>query len=790
MLPQTAVGEGAGAVRYNPLPMAATGRFIGTPMRRVEDRPLLTGRGRYTDDITLPGTLHAYFVRSPYAHARITRLDLAATRRAPGVVAVVAGPDVRTLGSPSVNTFFPGTKAAPHPILADGVVHAVGEPVVAIAAETKAQARDAAELVEVDYEPLPPLVTPEDALGASAPTLYPSIAENCAFANTWRAGDVAAAFAGSHRVVKLRVEQTRLSSVHLEPRAALATYDAATDELTVWLSTQAPFRERAELASILGIPENRVRVIAPDVGGGFGAKGAPYRDYVITAYFALTLKRPVKWVATRAEDIISTQQGRGSNAEAELAVDADGRIRGLRGRIFTPLGAQLMMNGQGPARNYGRTLPGAYVVPALEIEVRGAYTTTPSTGPYRGAGRPEGIFMIERLMDAAARATGLDPAEIRRRNFVPKDAFPYKTPTGTVYDSGDYLTAFEKALKLADYERLRKEQQAARARGELVGVGLAAYVEPAAFGWESGSVRIEKTGAVTVVTGSSAHGQGHETTWAQIVAEVLGVEPATIRVRHGDTQSAPQGIGTFGSRSTALGGSAAFRAAEQVRDKARRIAAGMLEAAPEDVVLADGGFQVTGVPSRRATWRQVAASAYKGAHLPAGEGPGLDATVFFNAENEAWSFGACVATVSIDRDTGEVRLASVVWVDDAGTIVNPLLAEGQLHGSYAQGAGQALLEGLIYDRDGQLVTATLMDYAVPRLGDFPEPTLAKTVTPSPRNPLGVKGLGEAGCIAVPPAIVNAVADALEEWGAPHLDMPITAEKVWRVVHSGRRQPVS
>jgi carbon-monoxide dehydrogenase large subunit len=761
-------------------------RFIGTPMRRVEDRPLLTGRGRYTDDITPPGTLHAYFVRSPYAHARITRLAVDAARRAPGVVAVLTGADVRGLGAPSVNTFFPGTKTAPHPILADGAVHAVGEPVAAIAAETSAQARDAAELVEVEYEPLPALVRPEDALAPGAPILYDAVPDNCAFAHAWKVGDVAAAFGGAHRVVKLRVEQTRLSSVHLEPRAALATYDGATGELTVWLSTQAPFRERAELASILGIPENRLRVIAPDVGGGFGAKGAPYRDYVITAYLALALERPVKWVATRAEDIVATQQGRGSHAEAELAVDARGRIRGLRARIVTPLGAQIMINGQGPARNYGRTLPGAYVVPAVDIEVRGVYTTTPPTGPYRGAGRPEGIFMIERLMDEAARAVGLDPAEIRRRNFVPRDAFPYKTPTGTVYDSGDYVAAFEKALQLADYDRLRKEQQAARARGELVGVGIAAYVEPAAFGWESASVRIEKTGVVTVVTGSSAHGQGHETTWAQIVAEVLGVDPAAIRVRHGDTLGAPQGIGTFGSRSTALGGSAAFRAAEQVREKARRIAATMLEASPADVVLADGGFQVTGVPSRRASWRQVAESAYRGVHLPPGEAPGLDATVFFNGENETWSFGACVATVAIDRETGEVRLTSLVWVDDAGTIVNPLLAEGQLHGSYAQGAGQALLEGLVYDRDGQLVTATLMDYAVPRLGDFPEPRLDKTVTPSPRNPLGAKGLGEAGCIAVPPAIVNAVADALEDWGAPHLDMPITAEKVWRVLQSPPR----
>ncbi len=760
----------------------ASGRVIGRPLRRVEDRPLLTGRGRYTDDLQPPGTVRVHFVRSPYAHARIVRLDVGAARRAPAVVEVLTGADVRHLGAPSVNTFFPGTtRVAPHPILADGVVRAVGEPVAAVAAETAAAARDAAELVEVEYEPRPPLLTAEEALAAGAPALYPGIEGNRAFAHTWRSGDVEAAFAGAHRVVGLRVAQTRLGAVPLEPRAALAVYDPAADELTVWLSTQVPFRVRSELARILGLPENRIRVIAPDVGGGFGAKGAAYRDEVATAFLALRLRRPVKWVATRAEDLVSTQQGRGADAEAELAVDADGRLRGLRARIACPVGAQLMVNGAGPARNYGRILPGAYVVPALDIDVRGAYTTTPPTGPYRGAGRPEGIFMIERLMDEAARALGVDPADIRRRNFVPRDAFPYRTPTGNVYDSGDYLAAFERALKLAGYERLRAEQAAARARGEVVGVGLAAYVEPAAFGWESGGVRVERTGAVTVVTGSSSHGQGHETAWAQIVADVLGVEPAAVRVRHGDTQGAPQGIGTFGSRSTALGGSAVFRAAERVRDKARRIAARLLEAAPEDVILAEGAFQVAGVPSRRATWADVAEAAYRGAPLPPGEAPGLEATEFFSAEDEAWSFGTCVVTVAVDRETGQVRLTRCVWVDDAGTVVNPLLAEGQLHGGYAQGAGQALLEGLVYDREGQLVTATLMDYAVPRAADFPEPELDKTVTPSPRNPLGAKGLGEAGCIALPPAIVNAVVDALAPLGCTHLDMPITAERVWAVL---------
>jgi carbon-monoxide dehydrogenase large subunit len=762
------------------------GRFVGAPLRRVEDRPLVTGRGRYTDDIHLPGTVHAHFVRSPYASARIVRLDTTRARQAPGVVDVVTAADVRGLGAPSVNALFPGsTRVAPHPVLVEDLARAVGEPVAVIVAETALLARDAAELLDLEWEPLPAVPTAEAALAPGAPQLYDEVPGNRAFAHTWRAGDVDAAFAAAARVVRLRVEQARLASQHLEPRTALAVHDRATDELTMWVSTQAPFRVRSEVARILGVPENRIRVIAPDVGGGFGAKGGVYRDEILLAFLARRVGRPVKWVSTRAEDVATSQQGRGLHAAGELAVAADGRILALRARIVASVGARMMVNGVVPARNHGRTLPGAYVVPAVAIEVSGAYTTTPPTGPYRGAGRPEGIFLIERLVDEAARALAMDPAEIRRRNLVPGDAFPYRTPTGAVYDSGDYATALEKALAMAGYERLRAEQAAARGRGEIAGVGLATYVEPAALGWESGSVRVERSGVVTVVTGSSAHGQGHETTWAQIVAEVLGVDPATVRVHHGDTRGAPQGIGTFGSRSTALGGSAVLRAAEQVRDKAAGIAGRLLEASPEDLRATDGAFEVAGLATRRVTWAQVADAAYRGTHLGPGEPPGLDATVFFGAEDEVWSFGTVVVTVAIDADTGAVRLTRCVWVDDAGTIVNPLLAEGQLHGSYAQGAGQALLEQLVYDADGQLVTATLMDYAVPRPGDFPEPELDKTVTPSPRNPLGAKGLGEAGCIALPPAVVNAVVDALAPFGCTHLDMPITAEKVWQVIARGR-----
>jgi carbon-monoxide dehydrogenase large subunit len=759
--------------------------WIGTPRRRVEDRPLLIGAGRFTDDLRVPGTLHVQFLRSPHAHARIARLDVTAARRAPGVVLVATGADVRHLAAPAVNTFNLDMKVAPNPGLADGVVRTVAEPVVAVAAETVAQARDAVDMIEVDWDPLPAVVAPAAALAPGAPRIHATVPDNRAFGMTWRTGDVAAAFQRAHRVVKVAVRQTRLSAVALEPRVLLATWDASHGELTVWISTQAPFRTRSELARILDVPETHVRVIAPDVGGGFGVKGTTYREDIVVAWLARELGRPVKWVATRGEDLATTQHGRGADAEGELAVDADGVILGLRARIDAPMGSALVFTAVGPVRNYGRTLPGPYRVPALEIEAHAAYTTTAPTGPYRGAGRPEGTFLVERLIDEAARALGLDPADVRRRNLVPAGVFPYRTATNMVYDSGDYPAALATALRDARYEELREEQRRARARGELMGVGVCAYVEPSAAGWESGQVRVERSGAVTVVTGSSAHGQGHETVFAQIVADALGVDPDVVRVQHGDTHGAPPGIGTFGSRSTALGGSAAHRAAVQVRDKAQRIAAHLLEASPADVVQADGGFQVAGLAARRVTWAQIGAAAYRPQPLPLADGPGLEATVFFTAEDEVWSFGACVTAVGIDRDTGQVRITRCVWVDDAGVIVNPLLAEGQMYGSFAQGAGQALLEGVLYDETGQLLTASLMDYALPRLGDFPDFEHVTMVTPSPRNPLGVKGLGEAGCIAVPPAVVNAVVDALAPLGCTHLDMPITAEKVWDVLRRAR-----
>ncbi len=751
--------------------------WIGRPLKRREDHRLLTGAGSYVDDLRPPGCVHVALLRSPHAHARIAHLDVETARRDPRVLLVVTGKDVAHLGPMPVNRLVPDMRVPPHPILAETHVHAAGTPVAAVVAEDPYAAYDALDLIGVEYEPLPALPEPEAALAEGAPLLFSGIDGNRALTRTLREGDVANAFAAAH-VVSIKVVQQRLAAVALEPRSVLASFDRSTDELTMWVSCQAPFRIRAEVARMLELPESRVRVIAPDVGGGFGVKTGPYREDVLLAWLTQRLGRPVKWVATRREDQITTNQARGSVCEGELALDAGGRITGLRGRITAPLGASLMNAAAGSPWNHARLLPGAYVVPACDITVSGALTTTAPVSAYRGAGRPEACFFIERLMDTAARTLGLDPAELRRRNFIPANRFPYRTITGQSYDSGDYPQALDRALAAADYAGLRRQQAERRARGEIVGVGLASYVEPCALGWESGSIRVERSGRVTAITGSSAHGQGHETTFAQVVADHLGVTPDEVTVLHGDTRSGPEGFGTFGSRSVALGGGALVRGSVEVRDKGRRIAARLLEAAPEDVVSVRGGFQVAGVPQKRVAWKEVATAAYAGGPaLPPGDTPGLEATMYFQPEGEVWSFGAVVCAVRIEPEIGELRIEKLVWVDDAGTIINPLLAEGQLHGALAQGLGQALLEAIVYDADGQCLTSTLMDYPILRAADIPPVLIEKMHTPSPRNPLGAKGLGEAGCIAMPPAVVNAAVDALAPLGVTHLDMPLTPQRL-------------
>ncbi len=760
--------------------------WVGRPLKRREDHRLLTGAGSYVDDFQPPGCVHVALLRSPHAHARIAHLDVEAARRAPRVLLVVTGKDTAHLAPMPVNRLMPDMRVPPHPILAETHVHATGIPVAAVVAEDVYAAYDALDLITVEYDPLPALPEPEAALAAGAPLLFSGIDGNRVLTRTLREGDAAGAFAAAAHVVSIKVVQPRVAAVALEPRSVLAHFDRSTGELTMWVSCQAPFRIRAEVARLLELPESRVRVIAPDVGGGFGVKTGPYREDVLLAWLTRRLERPVKWVATRREDQITTNQARGSVCEGELALDANGRITGLRARITSPLGSSLMNAAAGSPWNHARLLPGAYVVPTCNITVSGALTTTAPVAAYRGAGRPEACFFIERLMDTAARKIGIDPAEVRRRNFIPADRFPYRTVTGQSYDSGDYPQALERALAAADYAGLRRQQAERRARGEIVGVGLASYVEPCALGWESGSIRVERSGRVTAITGSSAHGQGHETTFAQVVADHLGVTPDEVTVLHGDTRSGPEGFGTFGSRSVALGGGALVRSSVEVRAKGRRIAARLLEAAPEDVIGVRGGFQVTGVPGKRVAWKEVATAAYAGGQaLPPGDTPGLEATMYFQPEGEVWSSGAVVCAVRIEPEIGELHIERLVWVDDAGTIINPLLAEGQLHGALAQGLGQALLEAIVYDEDGQLLTSTLMDYAIPRAADVPPVLIEKMHTPSPRNPLGAKGLGEAGCIAMPPALVNAAVDALAPLGVTHLDMPLTAQRL-RAALTARR----
>ena len=752
-------------------------------MRRREDRPLITGAGRYVDDFTPAGLCHVVFVRSPHAHARIDRIDLDAARRAAGVIGVFTGAEVAHLGFTPVTRLFPDMIVPRATLLATDVVRAQGTPVAAVVGESAYAAADGAALVDIAWRPRPGVAEPDMAIAAGAAQVHAEAPGNRCLGQRWRT--TRRQPSPDATTVRVSVRQPRIAGVPLEPRGTLARWDPVTEEMTVWISTQNPFRIRAEIARLLGLDEGRVRVIAPDVGGGFGVKGGPYRDEILVAWLAWKLGRPVKWISTRTEDFLTTHHGRGGHCDAEMTVDARGRMQRLAARIVCPVGADPSFSAAVNPRNHARCLPGAYVLDAVDIDLAGVFTTTPPVGAYRGAGRPEGTFIVERLADEAARTLGVDPIELRRRNAIPPVDFPFTTLTGQSYDSGDYPLLLDELVRTSEYEALRSAVRARRARGEIVGLGISLYVEPAALGWESGAVRVEKTGSVTCITGASPHGQGHETTFAQIVADYLGIEPDRITIRHGDTLGAPQAIGTSGSRSTALAGSALAIAATTVREKGRHVAAALLEAAPEDVVPVPGGFHVRGASDRFATWPAVAEMAYRWGPPPPGVELGLEATHFFKADGEVWSAGAVLAVVRVERETGEVVPERLVWVDDAGTIVNPLLADAQLEGSLAQAWGQIMSEAIVFDGDGHLLTGTLMDYAVPRADTVPPVEIHHTHTPSPRNLLGVKGLGEAGNIGIPPAVVNAVVDALAPYGVRDLDMPLTPEKIWRAMRGTR-----
>jgi carbon-monoxide dehydrogenase large subunit len=754
----------------------------GRPFRRVEDPRFLAGEGNYVEDVQPRDTVHLAFVRSPYAAASIARLDVAAARSAPGVILVATGEDTADL--PDVPVIpLPFAKVAPHPPLARGRVACVGYPIVAVIAESAQAAQDAADLVEVEYEPQDAVSSAEAALAADAPKVHPQMDSNLCYVLKKEGGDVDRAFSEAEATVEVRVDSPRVAPIPLEPRGVEAVPGDGPYRLTVWVSSQAPHGVRFDLSRVLGLKPPEIRVIAPDVGGGFGAKSGATPEYILASYYALKLDRAVKWVASRSEDIQVTTQGRDMLIYVDMAATRDGTLTGLKLRCIANMGAQLHSATAIPPTFILNMGSGCYRIPNVRIETMAVFTNTPSTGPYRGAGRPESVLALERGIDRMADELGMDPLEVRRKNFIQPDQFPFTTATGAEYDSGNYAAALDKALDLLDYPRLVQQRDSARARGELMGIGISTFVEPAgSIGGETGLVRVERDGLVTLVTGAHSHGQGHETSFAQVVADRMNVPFAQVRVIHGDTAAIDMGTGTFASRSMMLGGGAAIAAAEQVVEKARTIAAAQLEATVDDVVPVEGGFAVTGAPARRVTWKEVAEAAYGGN----GDSIALEASEMFDPKREMWPFGTHLAVVRIDRETGRVSVDRIVAVDDCGNVVNPLIVEGQVHGGIAQAVGQALAEQVVYDPSGQLMTGSLGDYAVPRAGDMPPMVLDHTVTPTPFNPLGAKGVGEAGTNGCPPAIANAVVDALSPLGITHLDVPYTSQRVWEAIQGASR----
>jgi carbon-monoxide dehydrogenase large subunit len=667
----------------------------------------------------------------------------------------------------------------------------VGEPVAMVLAETAYVARDAVDLVQVDYEPLPVVTDAAHGLAPDAPIIHDYLGTNQAFTYVLGSPDTDEALNQADEVVRLSIKQRRLAGVALEPRATLAQYDPYTEGLVVWTSTQSPHLTQHALAATLGIPEHKIRVITRDMGGGFGLKGQVYGDDAAIVFAAWSRKCSIRWAESRHESFLAMAQGRGMNSDVTLGIRRDGTLVAVRVEILCDMGSVIPPTGAVPPLLFSAMIAGPYRIPKATAHTTGVYTNRPPTVPYRGAGRPEAVYSLERAVDLAARAIGMDPAEVRRRNFIGPDEFPYTTPTRSTYDSGNYAPALEKALQAVGYPQLRREQERLRAEGRYLGIGICSFVEVSVpQAWESGTVRVDRGGKVTLLTGSSAHGQGHHTTFAQIVADVFGVPIDDVEVMHGDTAAVPVGVGTFGSRSAALGGSSAFVAASRVKSKMQQIAANLLEASADDIQLADGRLSVAGVPERGMAFAAVAGACYAGQGLSPGMSPGLEETEFFNAPDMVYPFGTHVAVVEVNPETGDVQFLRYVAVDDCGNIINPLLVDGQVLGGVAQGLGQALLEEIVYDESGQLATGTLMDYAVPRASTMPKIELDHTVTPTPHNPLGVKGVGEAGTAASPPAVVNAIIDALVPFGVTNIDMPLTAPKIWDAIQASGRQPPS
>ena len=763
-------------------------KLVGKRLRRQEDPRLITGTATYVDDLQWAGMNVAVFVRSPHAAAKIKSIDISQAAALKGVVAIYVGKDTAHLGSVPCGASLPGLHIPDHKLLAVDRVYFVGHPVAVVVATNRYIAKDAAELIEVEYETTGVVADPEKALAPGASAVHPERPDNVAFTFHQEAGEVDKAFAEADVVVKQRITSQRLVPASMEGRAVAADYRAGDRALTLYTSTQVPHLVRTLVAQMLSIDENRFRVVAPEVGGGFGAKIPIYAEEALMGFIAMKTAKPVKWIETRRESFLTTTHGRGHVDYYEIAAKKDGEITGIKLKIIQDLGSFCTLLGPVVPTLSVLMMPGLYRTKTVRADIVGVFTNCTPTDAYRGAGRPEATHGIERMVDMLAAELKMDPAEIRLKNFIRNDEFPFPTATGLLYDSGNYAAPLNQALEMVDYKALRQEQAAARKEGRLMGIGLCTYGEicavgpsPAtpAGGWESAQVKVEPSGKVSVMTGISPHGQGEETTFAQITADSLGIDIDDIVILHGDTSVVQYGIGTFGSRNTAVGGAALYFALEEIKVKMKKFGCLLLNS--DDVTLEDG-VCTDNKTGKSVGFKEMAGAAYRGLMIPKGGEPGLVATHFWEPTNFAFPFGAHIVVTEVDRETGDIAIKRYIAVDDCGTIINPLLVEGQVHGGVAQGMGQALWEQAIYDDNGQLVNGEFMDYTMPRAHMMPWIETGSTVTPSPVNPLGAKGVGEAGTIGASPAIVNSVVDALSTLGVKHLDMPLTPEKIWRAVN--------
>jgi carbon-monoxide dehydrogenase large subunit len=766
--------------------------LVGKRIRRQEDPRLITGTATYVDDIKVPGMHHACVVRSPHGAAIVKSIDAKAALALPGVAAVFTGADIRHLGPVPCAASLPGLRVPHHHLLAQDRVYYSGHPVAVVVATDRYIAQDAADLVVVDYEPLQAVTDPEKAIAPGAPAVHPEWADNVSFTFHQEGGDTAQAFLDADVVVRQRITSQRLIPTAMETRGVLAEWHSGERSLTLRSSTQIPHLLRTLVAGILGMPENLLRVITPEVGGGFGSKLNVYAEEALMAFIAMKINKPVKWIESRRENFQCTIHGRGHVDYFELAAKRDGTMLGMKLKLIQDLGAYHQLLTPAIPTLSVLMMPGLYRFQNISADIVGVFTNAVPTDAYRGAGRPEATHGIERMVDILAAELHMDPVELRLKNFVGNDEFPYATPTGLAYDSGNYAKPLNEALAKVDYAGLRREQETARSEGKLMGIGISTYGEICAMGpsialpaggWESATVKVEPTGKVTVMTGVSPHGQGEETTFAQIVADELGVAMDDVLVVHGDTAVVQYGIGTFGSRGTAVGGTAMYYALQTLKAKIRKFGAMLLES--ENVTIC-GGVCTEESTGKSVSFAEMAVAAYHAKKLPPNTEPGLVATCFWEPPNFTFPFGAHIVVTDVDRDTGDISIRRYVAVDDCGRIINPLIVAGQVHGGVAQGLGQALWEHAVYDDNGQLITGELTDYAIARAHSMPWIEDSHTETPSPTNPLGVKGVGEAGTIGCSPAVVNSVVDALSPLGVRHIDMPLTPEKIWNLIQKGAR----